>query len=397
MFKSLKEKLSSFKKKAKEDIEKKGGGEGDKGRDREGITSPYSDRRVKRKGKKESKFFKKVFARKERKKEREDQGPKVNREGEKGITLDSAVTESGLKGDDILKVQGSLVDEQGGIFSKKITEKDLDNSLFDLELALLESDVAQPVVERIKSFMIDELTGIKVGRKTDIDELIEQALRRSIKRVLNIERIDFDEFIENHEKPVVVMFVGVNGTGKTTVIGKIGHRLKKEGVSCVLVAGDTFRAGAIEQLSKHGDNLGLKVIKHKANSDPAAVAYDALEHARARKKDVILLDTAGRMQTNINLMDEMKKIKRVAKPDMIVFVGDSLAGNDAVIQAQKFDETVGIDGVILTKIDTDAKGGAALSIAYTIGKPILFVGTGQEYGDLIPFDSNWMTERLFEG
>ncbi len=397
MFKSLKEKLSSFRKKAKEEIENKEVKGGDRRRDQEGTTSPYSDQKGEGRKKKESKFLKKVFARRERKKEREDQGPKVNREGEKGITLDSAVTESGLKGDDILKVQGSLVDEQRGIFSKKITEKDLDNSLFELELALLESDVAQPVVERIKSFMIEELTGIKVGRKTDVDELIEQALRRSIKRVLNIKHIDFGEFINKQEKPVVVMFVGVNGTGKTTVIGKIGHRLKKAGTSCVLVAGDTFRAGAIEQLSKHGDNLGLKVIKHKANSDPAAVAYDAIEHARARKKDVILLDTAGRMQTNINLMDEMKKIKRVAKPDMIVFVGDSLAGNDAVIQAQKFDETVGIDGVILTKIDTDAKGGAALSIAYTIGKPILFVGTGQGYEDLIPFDSNWMTERLFEG
>ncbi len=397
MFKSLKEKLSHFKKKAKEDINKKESEKGDGGKDRPGSTSPDVDHKGAGRPKKESKFLKKVFARKERKKEREDQGPKVNREGEKGITLESAVTESGLKGDGILKVQGSLIDEKGGIFSKKITEKDLDNSLFELELALLESDVAQPVVERIKSFMIEELTGIKVGRKTDIDDLIEQALRRSINRVLSVERVDFDEFIKKQKKPVVVMFVGVNGTGKTTVIGRIGHRLKKAGISCVLVAGDTFRAGAIEQLSKHGENLGLKVIKHKANSDPAAVAYDALEHARARKKDVILLDTAGRMQTNINLMDEMKKIKRVAKPDMIVFVGDSLAGNDAVIQAQKFDETVGIDGVILTKIDTDAKGGAALSIAYTIGKPILFVGTGQGYEDLIPFDSNWMTERLFEG
>ncbi len=397
MFKSLKERLSLFKKKAKEDIIKKESEKGDRGKDQKGITSQNIGHKGKGKVKRESKFLRKVFARKEMKKERADQGPKVNREGEKGITLDSAVTESGLKGDGILKVQGPLVDEKGGIFSKKITEKDLDNSLFELELALLESDVAQPVVERIKSFMIEELTGIKVGRKTDIDGVIEQALRRSIHRVLSVERIDFDEFIRKHEKPVVVMFIGVNGTGKTTVIGKIGHRLKKAGVSCVLVAGDTFRAGAIEQLSKHGENLGLKVIKHKANSDPAAVAYDALEHARARKKDVILLDTAGRMQTNINLMDEMKKIKRVAKPDMIVFVGDSLAGNDAVIQAQKFDETVGIDGIILTKIDTDARGGAALSIAYTIGKPILFLGTGQGYEDLIPFNSNWMTERLFEG
>jgi fused signal recognition particle receptor len=211
-----------------------------------------------------------------------------------------------------------------------------------------------------------------------------------------VRTIDFDDYIKRAEKPAVIMFVGVNGTGKTTAIARIAYRLKNNGYSCILAAGDTFRAGAIEQLEKHAQRLDLKLIKHKAGADPAAVAFDAVEHAKARRKDVVLLDTAGRMQTNINLMDEMKKIKRVADPSMVIYVGDSLAGNDAIIQAQKFDEAVGIDGVILTKIDADAKGGAALSIAYTIGKPILFVGTGQEYPDLIPFDPEWMTARLFE-
>ena len=192
------------------------------------------------------------------------------------------------------------------------------------------------------------------------------------------------------------MFVGVNGTGKTTAIARIVHRLKGMNKSSVIAASDTFRAGAIEQLEKHAARLGVKLIKHKAGSDPAAIAYDAVEHAKARKKDVVLIDTAGRMQTNINLMDEMKKIKRVAKPDMIIFVGDSLAGNDAIDQAIKFNEAVEIDAAILTKIDADAKGGAALSIAHAVGKPILFVGIGQDYEDLVPFDPEWMVERLFE-
>jgi len=192
------------------------------------------------------------------------------------------------------------------------------------------------------------------------------------------------------------MFVGVNGTGKTTAIARIVHRLKGMKKSSVIAASDTFRAGAIEQLEKHATRLGVKLIKHQAGSDPAAIAYDAIEHAKARKKDVVLIDTAGRMQTNVNLMDEMKKIKRVAKPDMIIFVGDSLAGNDAIEQAIKFNDAVQIDAAILTKIDADAKGGAALSIAHAVGKPILFVGIGQEYDDLVPFNPEWMVQRLFE-
>ena len=191
------------------------------------------------------------------------------------------------------------------------------------------------------------------------------------------------------------MFVGVNGSGKTLAIAKIAYMLKKQGKSCVMAAGDTFRAGAIEQLEIHANNLDVKIIKHGPGADPAAVAYDAIEHAKAKHKDVVLLDTAGRMQTNINLMDEMAKIKRVAKPDMIIFVGDALAGNDAVEQAKRFNEIVGIDGVILTKVDTDAKGGSALSVAYTIGKPLFFIGIGQKYEDQIPFNPQWMLDKIF--
>ena len=281
------------------------------------------------------------------------------------------------------------------IMGRMLKEKKLDDLLDDLEVILLESDVALPVAEEIKEVLKAELVGRRLRRDVDVDDFIEEALRDSIRKVLAVDPVDLDAYVRDREKPVVLMFVGVNGTGKTTAIARIAHRYKKQGFSIVLAAGDTFRAGAIEQLTIHSERLGVKIIKHKAGSDPAAVAYDAVEHARARYKDVVLIDTAGRMQTNVNLMDEMKKIKRIAQPDMIIFVGDALAGNDAVIQAQKFDEAVGIDTAILTKIDADAKGGAALSIAKAVGKPIIFVGTGQNYKDLEPFNAEWMVERLF--
>jgi fused signal recognition particle receptor len=281
------------------------------------------------------------------------------------------------------------------IMGRSLREKKLDELLDELELILLESDVALPVAEEIKKALKEELVGKKIKRGVSLDDFIEAALRSAVRKVLAVDPVDLDSYIKEHDKPVVLMFVGVNGTGKTTSIARIAYRYKKQGLSSVLAAGDTFRAGAIEQLGIHAERLGVKLIKHKAGSDPAAVAYDAVEHARARYKDIVLIDTAGRMQTNVNLMDEMKKIKRIAKPDMVVFVGDSLAGNDAVEQASKFDEAVGIDIAILTKIDADAKGGAALSIAYAVGKPIAFVGTGQGYEDLEVFDPDWMVDRLF--
>jgi len=278
--------------------------------------------------------------------------------------------------------------------TRTISDEKLEDLLWDLELGLLESDVAYNVIESIKKDIKDELSHISFERGK-IGEIIENVLKNAISNVLMSNNFNFNEFIEKHDKPVVIMFIGVNGSGKTLSIGKIATMLKKIGYSSVMAAGDTFRAGAIEQLGIHADNVGVKVIKHGPGSDPAAVAYDAIEHAKAKHKDVVLLDTAGRVQTNINLMDEMAKIKRVAKPDLIIFVGDALAGNDAVDQAKRFNEIVGIDGVILTKVDTDAKGGSALSVAYTIGKPLLFIGIGQGYEDQVPFDPQWMLEKLF--
>jgi len=288
--------------------------------------------------------------------------------------------------------EDAISDEQG----KAIKTSKLDELLWDLEVGLMESDVAVEVIEELKIQIRQELAGKRVKRGQDFHAAVSQSIKNSLHKVLSTSTLDFDDYIEKHEKPVVLMFVGVNGTGKTTAIAKIANRLQKQKKSVVLAAGDTFRAGAIEQLTIHSEKLGLKIIKHQAGSDAAAVAYDAIEHAKARFKDVVLVDTAGRMQTNTNLMDEMKKIKRIAQPDIIIFVGDSLAGNDAVEQASKFNEAVGIDAAILTKIDADAKGGAALSIAHAVGKPIIFVSTGQEYDQIEVFDAKWMIDRIFE-
>ncbi len=277
---------------------------------------------------------------------------------------------------------------------RKISEEKLDDLLWELEVGLLESDVAYSVIESIKKDIKEELQHVPL-KKGNINETVENVLRHAISHVLESNNFDFNEFIETKEKPIVIMFVGVNGSGKTLSIAKMATILKNKGFSCVMAAGDTFRAGAIEQLGIHAEKIGVKIIKHGPGADPAAIAYDAIEHAKAKHKDVVLLDTAGRMQTNVNLMDEMAKIKRVAQPDLILFVGDALSGNDAVEQAKRFNEIVGLDGVILTKVDTDAKGGSALSVAYTIGKPLLFVGIGQKYDDQIPFDAQWMITNIF--
>lgn len=291
--------------------------------------------------------------------------------------------------------QEDIVARAIGDSGRKIDESRLEELLWDLEVSLLEADVALEVVEEIRERTKREFLQRRIDRKYKLEEVVTAALRNAIEGVLVESEFDLDAFVASTEKPAIIMFVGINGTGKTTAIAKVAKRLIDSGYSVVLSASDTFRAGAVEQLSFHGEQLGSKVIKHQAGGDPAAVAYDAIEHAKARRKDVVLIDTAGRMQTNKNLMDEMKKIKRVAKPDLVVFVGDALAGNDAIEQARAFDREVGIDAVILTKIDADARGGAALSIAHAINKPIAFLSTGQEYDQLVKFSAGWMIERLF--
>src|SRR3990172_8626185 len=284
-----------------------------------------------------------------------------------------------------------LVGDKG----RKVRGGKLEDVLGDLEVALLEADVALPVAQAVLTTMREELLGKRITREVSFGEGVELALRHAIEKVLAAEKIDFLALVKESPKPFVVMFVGVNGTGETTAIAKVTPLLQKNGYSVVIAAADTFRAGAIEQIEVHANRLGTKLIKHKAGADPAAVAFDAVEHAKARRKDVVLIDTAGRMQTTQNLMDQMKKIQRVAAPPLVVFVGDALAGNDAVEQARTFQEAVGFHAAILCNIYVDAKGGAALSIAHSVGKPILFVGTGQTYDDLMAFDPHWMVEKIF--
>lgn len=288
----------------------------------------------------------------------------------------------------------------GGIFSfireKTISEKHLEDTLWDLEMGLLEGDVAMEVASNVVDSVKNNLVGRKIKRSNDITEYTFNALKDAVSDIIDIPGKSMTEMIEEKENgPFVVMFVGINGTGKTTTIGKLANYYLKKGYEPVIAASDTFRAGAIEQVTHHADNVGVKIIKHQKGSDPAAVAFDAVEHARAKGKELVLIDTAGRMQTNTNLMDEMKKIKRVSKPDLVVFVGDALTGNDATEQAAKFNEAIDIDGVILTKADADSKGGASLSIGYVIKRPILFLGVGQGYDDIKEYDSEWMLNQLF--
>ena len=293
-------------------------------------------------------------------------------------------------------------EKSGSIISflkeKTIQEDDIEDILFELEIGLLEGDVAIDVANEVVESVKEDLVGQKIKRSNDVEEYTYKALQKAIAKIINVDGKSMTEMLEDkvkEGKPLVVMLVGINGTGKTTTIGKLANYYVKKGYTPVIAASDTFRAGAIEQVTHHADNVGVKIIKHQKGSDPAAVAYDAVEHANAQNKELVLIDTAGRMQTNTNLMDEMKKIKRIAKPDLVVFVGDALTGNDATEQARKFNEAIDIDGVILTKADADAKGGASLSIGYVIQKPILFLGMGQGYDDIKEYSPEWMLDQLF--
>lgn len=283
-----------------------------------------------------------------------------------------------------------------GWLGTKLREGHLDDVLDELEIVLLQSDVALPVVERLRREVRKELEGRRVRLGSDVGDAIRGRLEATVREMLTKPPIDLVERARAQTpKPYIVLFVGVNGTGKTTTIAKLAGRLRDAGLGVVIAAGDTFRAGAIEQLLVHGERLGIKVVRQQEGSDPAAVSFDAVEHARARHLDVVLVDTAGRQHTNENLIQEAKKIRRVVSPHLTLFVGDALSGNDLVEQAKMFDASLGIDGLILTKLDADAKGGGALSATYVTGKPIAYVGVGQGYGDLRAFDPEWLVRRLF--
>ena len=280
------------------------------------------------------------------------------------------------------------------IITTKISEEQFNNLFWELELGLMENNVAMEVIEKIKSDLKEELVEkpIKRGR---VEETVALSLKNSIESLFESSNFNLIEEIKNKaEKPYVIAFFGINGSGKTTSIAKLANMLKEKNISCVLAAGDTFRAASIEQLQLHADKIGVKLIRHNYGSDPAAVAFDAIKHAKSKNIDAVLIDTAGRMHSNANLIDEMKKIIRVAKPNLKIFVGESITGNDCVEQAKTFNEAVGIDGIILAKADIDEKGGAAVSVSYITKKPILFLGVGQEYSDLKEFDSGIIMENL---
>lgn len=286
------------------------------------------------------------------------------------------------------------------INSVGLTEKDLDPILWDLQLQLIGSDVSVEVAEKVCNELKGRLLGEDAPRFRDKSKLIHDSLRASLESVLNGSgRVDLLKLVAEAKaggEPFVIMFIGINGTGKTTTIAKMSRLLMDKGFTVVLASADTYRAGAIEQLEEHGRRLGVRVISHRYGSDAAAVGFDAVEHAKARGVDVVLIDTAGRMQTNRNLMDELQKMKRVIQPDFTIMILDSLIGNDATEQAMTFNDHIGFDAAVLTKVDADAKGGSSLSVSYLTGKPVIYVGVGQGYEDLQPFDADWFAERLLE-
>jgi fused signal recognition particle receptor len=274
----------------------------------------------------------------------------------------------------------------------QLTDEVFEDLFWDFELALLENNVALEVIEKIKNDLHDRLTQENVSRK-GVDQVILNTLKSSLDEVLSVDTFDFIERVSS-KKPYVISMIGVNGSGKTTTLAKVIHLLQQKNLSVVVAASDTFRAAAIQQLQEHTDKLGVKLIKHDYNADPSAVAFDAISHAKAKDIDVVLIDTAGRLQSNSNLMDELRKLIRVNKPDMNIFIGESVTGNDCVEQALAFNESVGIDGIILSKADIDEKGGAAISVSHITQKPILYLGTGQTYGDLKPFSKFEVLDNL---
>ncbi|MGQ0771644.1 MAG: signal recognition particle-docking protein FtsY [Nitrososphaerota archaeon] len=296
------------------------------------------------------------------------------------------------------KLRSAFSSVAKNLSEKELKESDIDDVLFQLEIALMESDVATEVIDSIKSDLKTKLIGTSVDKK-EIEEFVKNSLIQIISSLFDAagttDILGKINSKKSSNEPCVILFVGINGTGKTTTLAKIAHLIKENKFSVVIAAADTFRAGAIEQLTEHANRLNIKIIAQNYGADPAAVARDASLYAKSHKVDCVLIDTAGRMQTSKNLMEQIEKITKVVKPDLKIFVGDSLAGNDTVNQAREFFQHVTFDGAILTKSDADARGGAALSVVKITSKPVIYVGVGQEYSDLKPFDKNVFLETVF--
>ncbi|MGA8856015.1 MAG: signal recognition particle-docking protein FtsY [Candidatus Bathyarchaeia archaeon] len=284
------------------------------------------------------------------------------------------------------------------ISQKELSNQDISKILDEFLLALVENNVAYSVAKQICDNLHEKLRATQFRRFTDSTEPARGVLREVLLELLRGSGEESFYKVLNESKnahrPAIILFVGVNGTGKTSSIAKVGHLLLRKGFSVVVAAADTYRTGSIEQIEEHARRIGIKTIKHDYGADAAAVAFDAVNYAIAHGTNVVLIDTAGRMQTNKNLLEEMKKIARVAKPNLTILVVDSLTGNDAVEQGKSFSNAVNIDGVVLTKLDADAKGGSAISIAAIMGKPILFATVGQNYEDLVSFEPEQMVEKI---
>ena len=285
------------------------------------------------------------------------------------------------------KLKGRLF---GGV---EIKESEVTDLLWELELSLLESDVEQDAAHELVTKIKERIVGQKVPVR-NLDAFLSKQIKEILKEMMNTKQIDLIEEIKKKNSPYVILMLGPNGAGKTTHIAKLSKHFMDKGLKVIWAAGDTFRAAAIDQMEVHAERLGVRVVKHQYGADPAAVGFDAVKAAEANGIDVVLIDTAGRQETNKNLMEELKKINKVVQPDMKIYVGEAYAGQSLLEQAQEFDEAVGIDGFILSKIDTDAKGGTTISLLYKMDKPILYVGTGQEYDDLEVFTPEFVLNRI---
>jgi len=378
MFDSLKKKLSdfvgSFRKREEEEI-------------KESAEAEESKEEAVEKRREESKkeVEKKEEESKEGKAEKKEEVKK--KEAEEGVQK--------------IKAEITATTKIKGLFFKKvkIKEEDINDMLDNLKLSLVEADVSYDVAERF----VEKLKELLVGREVDskniekeINAVIKEALLQILSKSSNIDIVNFVKEKRNLDKsePVKILFLGPNGAGKTTTVAKIAKMLRDAGLGCVLAASDTFRAAAIEQLTMHAERLGVPIIKGTYGADPASIAFDAIAYSRAHHIDAVLIDTAGRQETNKSLLEEMKKIVRVAKPDLKIFVGESITGNALLEQVKEFNEAIGLNGIILTKLDCDPKGGNTLSILSETDIPIIYFGTGESYERLIKYNPNEIVENI---